>query len=173
MPAPFERSRRRAPSRNCTVLPILHGMPMKAIWLRMRRGLPGLLLGVSILAGVLGCGSGAPDSQSNNNPPVGVSEPAGLQTSPVAGNATTAATAKGIPKEPFSGSNHKAMPPDDVKAQERLKELNVWAKQGFAEEDAPLIRALNDPDERVRARAQELMVGDWAAESAAGYPPPR
>jgi hypothetical protein len=146
---------------------------MKTVWLRMRRGLPGLLLGVSILAGVLGCGSGAPDSQSNNNPPVGVSEPAGLQTSPVAGNATTAATAKGIPNEPFLGSNHKAMPPDDVKAQERLKELNVWAKQGFAEEDAPLIRALNDPDERVRARAQELMVGDWSAESAAGYPPPR
>jgi len=155
---------------------------MKAIWLRMRRGLPDLLLGVSILAGVLGCGSGAPDSQSNNNPPVGVSEPAGLQRSPVAVNAANPMTTRGTlspsgfsapPKEPFAGSDHKVMPPDDVKAQERLKELNVWAKQGFAEEDAPLIRALNDPDERVRARAQELMVGDWSAESAAGYPPPR
>jgi hypothetical protein len=146
---------------------------MMTVWLRMRRGLPGLLLSMSFFAGVLGCGPGASDDRPNHNSPIGVSEPAGLQKSPVAGNATTAATAKGIPKEPFSGSNHKAMPPDDVKAQERLKELNVWAKQGFAEEDAPLIRALNDPDERVRARAQELMVGDWSAESTAGYPPPR
>jgi len=71
-------------------------------------------------------------------------------------------------KEPLAGSDHKAKIADDVRAQERLKELNVWAKQGFAEEDAPLIRALNDPDERVRARAQELMVEDWPAEIASG-----
>lgn len=61
------------------------------------------------------------------------------------------------------------MTPDELKAQERLKELNVWAKQGFAEDDAPLIQALNDPDERVRARAQELMVGDWSTEIVADY----
>jgi hypothetical protein len=32
----------------------------------------------------------------------------------------------------------------------------------------PLL-ALNDPDERVRARAQELMEGDWAAAIAEKY----
>ena len=65
------------------------------------------------------------------------------------------------------------MIPDDVGAQERLKDLNISAEQGFVEGDAPLIRALNDPDERVRARAQELMVGDWSAEIAADYHPSR
>jgi HEAT repeat protein len=61
------------------------------------------------------------------------------------------------------------MVPDDLAAQERLKDLNISAKQGFQEGDAPLIRALNDPDERVRARAQELMAGDWSAEIDADY----
>ena len=152
---------------------------MKTVWLRMRRGLPGLLLSMSFFAGVLGCGPGAPDNRLNNSSPVSVSEPDGLQASPVAGNATTSATTEGTlspppgfsaqPKEQFGGSNRKAMVPDDLEAQERLKNLNIWAKQGFEGGEAPLLRALNDPDERVRARAQELMVGDWPAEIAEKY----
>jgi len=152
---------------------------MKTVWLRMRRGLPGLLLSMSFFAGVLGCGPGAPDDRSNHNSPVAVSDPAGLQPSPVAGNVTNSATTEGtlspptgfsaLPKEQFAGPNHKAMAPDDVEAQERLKNLNIWAKQGFAGGEAPLLHALNDPDERVRARAQELMVADWSAEIAEKY----
>jgi hypothetical protein len=152
---------------------------MKTVWLRMRRGLPGLLLSMTVFAGAFGCGPGTSDDRLNNNPPVSVSGPAGLQASPVAGNATNSVTTRGtlspppgfssLPKEQFAGSDHKTMTPDELKAQERLKELNVWAKQGFAEDDAPLIQALNDPDERVRARAQELMVGDWSTEIVADY----
>jgi hypothetical protein len=134
---------------------------------------------MSFFAGVLGCGPGVSDDRSNNSSSVGVSEPAGLQASPVAGNVTNSATTKdtlspppgfsALPKEQFGGSNHKAMPPDDVEAQERLKDLNIWATQGFAGGNAPLLRALNDPDERVRARAQELMEGDWSAAIAEKY----
>lgn len=159
------------------VLPTSRGMPMKTVWLRMRRGLPGLLLSMSVFAGAFGCGPGASDDRSNHNSPEGVSEPAGLQTGPVAGNAMTPAATKdtlapppgfsALPKEQFAGSNHKAKTSDEWEAQERLKNLNILAKQGFVGGDAPLIQALNDPDERVRARAQELMVGDWSAEIAA------
>ena len=57
---------------------------------------------------------------------------------------------------------------DDSEAQERLNALNILAKQGFRGGDAPLIQALNDLDERVRARAQELMLEDWPVEIASG-----
>lgn len=89
------------------------------------------MLSKSYFAGVLGCGLGAPDNRSNNSSPIGVSEPSGLQARPVAGNVVTSATTEGTlspatgfsaqPKEQFAGSNHKAMAPDDVEAQERLK----------------------------------------------------
>lgn len=137
-----------------------------------------MLLGVSVLAGVLGCGQGAPDSQSNNNPPIGMSEPAGLQASPALGNPTNSVTTRGLlpsppgfsalPKGQISGSNHKDKTADDSEAQDRLNALNILAKQGFRGGDAPLIQALNDSDERVRARAQELMVEDWPVEIASG-----
>jgi hypothetical protein len=138
---------------------------------------------MSVFAGVLGCGPGASDNRSNDNSPVGVSEPAGLQASPVAGNVTNSATTEGtlspppdfssLPKEQFAGSNHKAMTADDLKARERLKDLNIWATEGFAGGNDPLLRALNDPDERVRARAQELMEGDWSAAIAEKYRAPQ
>jgi hypothetical protein len=151
---------------------------MKTVWLRMRRGLPGLLLSMTVFVGAFGCGPGTSDDRLNNNPPVGVSGPAGLQTSPVARNATNSVTTRStlspppgfssLPKEQFEGSDHKTMTPDELKAQDRLNALNILAKQGFMGGDAPLIQALNDPDERVRARAQELMVEDWPVEIASG-----
>ena len=48
------------------------------------------------------------------------------------------------------------MTPEDLKAQERLNALDHWAKQGFPGGVLALMPALNDPDERVRMRAQEL-----------------
>jgi hypothetical protein len=50
----------------------------------------------------------------------------------------------------------------------RLEALQGWAAQGAATPLDPLTRALVDPDESVRARAQELVERVWAAKAEAG-----
>ena len=62
-----------------------------------------------------------------------------------------------------------ATTPMHPKVSDRLKDLETWAQQGFPGGNDPLVRGLNDPDERVRARAQELMEGEWSAAIAADY----
>jgi hypothetical protein len=49
----------------------------------------------------------------------------------------------------------------------RLEALQRWAAQGAATPLDPLTHALVDPDESVRARAQELVERVWAAEAEA------
>ena len=49
----------------------------------------------------------------------------------------------------------------------RLKALETWVQQGRRGSVDPLLLALNDTDERVRARALQLIEQDWVAEQAA------
>lgn len=49
--------------------------------------------------------------------------------------------------------------------QVRLKAAETWGQQRQSRID-PLMLALNDPDERVRARALELLEQDWVYEQA-------
>jgi hypothetical protein len=133
----------------------------------MKQAMSRVLLSIIVCVGLLGCGPGASDNQSNQNSPVGVSEPAGMQASPVAGNTTPPSPTTGtlsppqpgfsaLPAKPFAGSDHKARNLENPKAQERLNALNDWANQGSPGGVLALMSALNDPDERVRARADEL-----------------
>lgn len=67
--------------------------------------------------------------------------------------------------KPFSGSVPKTTL-QDVEVQERLNKLNHWVNQGSTGEILELMSDLNDPDERVRARAEELG-GELSAKSDA------
>ena len=49
----------------------------------------------------------------------------------------------------------------------RLEALRRWAEQGAATPLDPITHALVDPDESVRARAQELVKRAWAAKAEA------
>lgn len=48
--------------------------------------------------------------------------------------------------------------------QVRLDALETWARRNRRGAVDPLLRALNDPDERVRNRAVQLLEEDWIAE---------
>lgn len=43
----------------------------------------------------------------------------------------------------------------------RLQALDRWVQQGHTGSVDPLMLALNDPDERVRTRALQLIEQDW------------
>jgi HEAT repeat protein len=51
--------------------------------------------------------------------------------------------------------------------QVRLEALDQWGQQGRTGAVDPLMLALNDADERVRARALQLIEQDWARAQAA------
>ena len=53
----------------------------------------------------------------------------------------------------------------DVSA--RLQALETWAQQPRTGSVEPLLRAVDDPDEQVRAKAFALLDDDWARELAA------
>jgi HEAT repeat protein len=50
----------------------------------------------------------------------------------------------------------------------RLRALETWAQQGPSAPLDPLVVALDDEDDDVRAKALQLIEQDWAAEQAAG-----
>lgn len=50
--------------------------------------------------------------------------------------------------------------------QGRLRVLETWAQQPRTGSIDPLLLALDDPDERVRAQAFALLDDDWARELA-------
>src|SRR4029453_8927092 len=51
--------------------------------------------------------------------------------------------------------------------QVRLRALDAWVQQGRTGSFDPLMLAFNDPDERVRKWALQLIEQDWQAELAA------
>jgi len=150
----------------------------------MRRMIPGVMLSVSFFAGVFGCGPGSPSDQANGDSSVAEKEMSGMRTGPIAGTTPTSqtpTTAFPLPtpdtptraEKPVAGADQVVMKPMNPEAPERLKDLETWAQQGFPGGNDPLVRALNDPDEGVRARAQELMEGNWSTAIAARYSAPR
>lgn len=153
---------------------------MKTVGLRIGRVVSGLMVSMSLFEGVFGCGSGSPSDQSNHESSVVVHDPPGRRAGPVVGTATTSqltSDARSLPtpdpstrtEKPLAGADQVATTPMNLKVSDRLNDLETWARQGFPGGDDPLWRALNDPDERVRARAQELMEGEWSAAIAADY----
>ena len=144
----------------------------------------GVLLAVSFLGGIAGCGPTSPGDQPSHHSSIAPNAPSGVPTGSDTDEALTSQTQRVVPsppipaisvrpEKPIAGEDQKATKPVNQEAQERLKDLESWARQGFPGGNEPMIRALNDPDERVRARAQELVAGDWSAPIGAAYQTPQ
>ena len=134
-----------------------------------------LLLILGLLAGLFGCGpasSGDPSSQKSS---AGTSVAPGSQPTPATGSAppagaagtTLSATAPPPPEKPLVVPTWMATALANPDVQVRLQALDTWVRQGRTGSVDPLMLALNDPDERVRARALQLIEQDWVTEQAA------
>jgi HEAT repeat protein len=125
-----------------------------------------ILVVVWLLVGVGGCGSGVPEESSG--PPTSRYDPgaAAVTTSASAESevrhtmrATVVPTANLDQTLTVSEWMQQAMRHPD--ADVRLKTLDTWVQQGRDQGLAPLMGALTDVDDRVQARALELIVQDW------------
>ncbi len=142
-----------------------------------------VLLSIS-LAGFSGCGPAAPDystslesraslgipskSQSNTQhpwaPSNGLSTPAASPVTPTASNYTQA-TAQ---EKPAPLPEHLSMPIwiaqalDAPETSVRIQALDMWAQQGAQTPLDPLVVALDDENDEVRAKAMEIIERHWA-----------
>ncbi len=128
-----------------------------------------MLVVVWLLGGVGGCGPGLPEESSR--PPTS-------QYGPGAAAVTTRASAEAGVRHtmrptvaPTPNPDQTLTVPDwmqravthpDVNI--RLQALDTWMEQGRSQGMGPVMAALNDPDERVRSRALQLIEQDWAVE---------
>ncbi|MEI8016397.1 MAG: hypothetical protein WCH20_16365 [Nitrospira sp.] len=165
-----------------------------------------LLLSLTLLAGLSGCGPASSDNASNLGPNVNVGGPPLSMQRPSPGNnpltpVTQAASpvsfasvngtgsASGMGTVP-GGDNPHALPvlssepghPVDglvvpewmaqklnsPKVRVRLQALETWVQSAPRGAIDPLILAFEDKDERVRARAQQLLEQEWARQAEAG-----
>lgn len=128
-----------------------------------------LFLAVSLLVGLGGCGPGV-SSESSASPPSGHSPVAAttitLNPSTEADGYRPVAAAT-----PAPGIEQNRIVPDWMQtalthpdATVRLQAVERWGHSAPVGAVEPLLHALVDPDERVQARALELIVQDWVAE---------
>lgn len=120
---------------------------------------------LQLVAGVLltmgwGCGPGAPGevgAPPSASPLAGASDPA--TTTPSTGP-RPAASLTSVEQHLTNPEwmQHAMRHPD---ADVRLKTLDTWVQQGRDQDVGPLFGALEDVDDRVQARALELIVQDW------------
>ena len=82
--------------------------------------------------------------------------------------------APGIARPAGQGGVASSPPPDQIATalqspdvQVRLRALDAWVQQGRTGSVDLLMFAFNDPDERVRTWALQLIEQDWLAEQAA------
>ena len=134
-----------------------------------------------LLVLVAGCGPGPSDEGSHSGASVGASgglvtssEPVVSEASPVTGPTPIPSDrdTSGTRSEPLVVPAWIAKELASPDVQVRLQALDRLVQQGQTGSVDPLMLALTDPDERVQARALELIVQDWqwaqAAKPAAG-----
>lgn len=133
-----------------------------------------LLLALGLLAGLFGCGPSPSGDPSSSESSAGASNSSGSQNSPAASSAPIAGTA-GItpppiasaapapPEKPLIVPTWMAVALKDPDVQVRLQALDTWVRQGRTGSVDPLMLALTDSDDRVRARALALIEQDWVA----------
>ena len=142
------------------------------------------LLAVALLAGLAACGPTPSDHATNLEPrPAGSGPGNRSEASGTGREERTLPTVTSSPA-PFAPRLSPATQGDvrpeqslvvpawmakelnapDVSA--RLQALDRWAQQPRTGSIDPLLRALDDPDERVRAQAFALLDDDWARELA-------
>lgn len=121
------------------------------------------LLGLMFLAGLAGCGPGGPPE----SPPVSQHSPSTHHDpiTPAARPASLAAPARSA--EPRVAPAWMAKDLDSPDVRVRLRALETWGQQAPTGAVDPLLLALEDEDERVQARALELIEQDWARGQAA------
>jgi HEAT repeat protein len=136
------------------------------------------LLTLALLAGLFGCGPASSGETSSIGASVGglsESQPV-LQNNPSTHNdpITSAGTPSPLASSSVPAEHSEAQPlvvPDWI-AKElaspdvpvRLRALDRWAQQGTQASLDPLVVALDDEDEQVRAKAMELFERAWARE---------
>ena len=171
--SPPERSEEMHPSRSCLVM----------------------LLSLILLAGLASCGPASSDNAPNLEPRAGVNGPAAQSTGqegktlipPMAtDNQTGSASGRGTvpggdsshavpvlssePGHPIEGlvvPEWMAQKLNSPNVRVRLRALETWAQSAPPGAVDPLILAFEDKDERVRARAQQLIEQDWARKAEA------
>jgi len=151
-------------------------------------GIIAVLLSIS-LAGISACGPAAPDyspsmeSRANLSMPSktqsatqhpwassnGLSTPAASPVTPTASNYIQA-TAQ---EQPTPLPEHLSMPVwiaqalDAPETSVRIQALDMWAQQGAKAALDPLVVALDDENDEVRAKAMEVIERNWAIDQKA------
>jgi hypothetical protein len=172
--------------------------PERSEDMRPSRSRLALLLSLTLLAGLVGCGQTSSDKapslesrasvpspskqgpSSGNNPLNPVTTAAapvpfalGNKTDSVAGNGTVpggdSPSGAPVPSSKSADSLDALVVPawiakelDSPDVGTRLRALETWAQSAPPGAVDPLILAFEDKDERVRARAMELIEQDWA-----------
>ena len=143
------------------------------------------LLGLMFLAGPSGCGSASPGDPANGESHAAMAGPSPSARAPVSGNTTTIPAASPFPlASGLAPASHgearqaetlvdpawmaKELDSPDVRV--RLRALDRWGQQAPTGSVDLLLLALEDEDERVQARALELIEQDdqdWVRAQAA------
>jgi len=137
---------------------------------------------LALVGGLAACGPASSCDPANGDSHAGLVGPSLSEQAPVSGKAPTTPAASPSPLAPrlapaTQGEARPAapliVPTGLAPAQEspnvafRLRALESWAQQPRTSSVEPLLRAVDDPDERVRAKAFALLDDDWARELAA------
>jgi hypothetical protein len=138
------------------------------------------------LAGLSGCGSAVSDNASNSEPRASLSAPAksrpvsqgtavplngpfALAASPSSNNVPASAAQEALApmSEQLVLPTWIAQDLDAPKVSVRLQALDMWARQGTQAPLDPLVVALDDEDDDVRAKAIAIIERNWAVEQEA------
>ena len=140
---------------------------------------------MALMAGTSGCGSASPGDPVNVESHAAMAGPSPSAQAPGSGNATTTLAASPVPiASGLAPAGHgearqvetlvdpawMAKQLDSPDVQVRLRALDRWGQQAPTESVDLLLLALEDEDERVQARALELIEQDeqdWVRAQAA------
>ncbi len=153
---------------------------------------PAWFLGLILLSGLSGCGPAASDHATSLEPRASLGTPSKSQSvsqhshSLVSRNYQSPPSASYAPLAAETGASHSTAPaaqeePEQLvlptwiaqalKAPEvsvRLQALDMWASQGAEASLDPLVVALDDENDDVRAKAMAIIEQHWAVEDEAG-----
>jgi len=139
----------------------------------------GALLTLGLLAGLAACGPASSDHAPNLEPRAAVGGPdRGPHPLPTVASSPVPLAPRLAPanqgdvrqEQPLGVPTWMAPAPESPDVPVRLRALETWAQQPRIGSVDPLLLALDDPDERVRAAALALLDDDWGRELAAEPP---
>jgi hypothetical protein len=162
--------------------------------MRLSRSYPAILLILMVFTGLAGCGPASSDNTPNLGQNTSMGEPPLSKQGSSPRNDAFTPAASPMPLASVNGtvqggdSSHAvpvlspepghpvdglvvpewmAQKLNSPKVRVRLEALEIWAQTAPPGAIDPLILAFEDKDERVRARAQQLLEQDWARKAEA------